>query len=83
MSNLVSNIIPSVPDVSVGGTELTQPTLSYVDGKLSLVTYSGGHTKTFNYNSDDTLNTLVSVINNINLTKTFNYNLDGTLASVT
>ena len=64
-------------------TKLTSPTFTYSNGLLSTVTYAGGHTKTLNYNSDNTLNTVVSVINNVSSTKTLTYNNDGTLASIT
>ncbi len=90
MSNLVSNIIPLVVtggggggDSGDGGTALTSPSFTYSNGLLSLVTYSGGHTKTLSYNSNGTLNTVVSIIDNVASTKTFTYNADGTLASIT
>ena len=68
---------------SGGGVTLRNPTFTYNSGSLTLVTYTGGHTKDLTYDGDGKLDTVVTTVNGQATTKTFAYNLDGSLASVT
>ena len=63
-------------------TQVTKPTLSYISGKLSSVTYNNGTTKSLIYNSDGTLHALtITYVGQTPIVKTFNYT-SGILTSI-
>jgi hypothetical protein len=64
---------------SGGGTELSKTFTYDGNGRLSVITDSGG-TKTLSYNLNGTLNQIVGT--GPYVTKTFSYNLDGTLSGI-
>lgn len=60
---------------------LTNPSLTYVGGRLVYISYGGGQTKTFNY-TGDLLTSIIFFDGSITTTKTLNYT-DGILTSIT
>lgn len=74
--------------VSSGGQDLKNPQFTYSEGSsgsslLTLITYEGGHTKTFTYNSDDLPTKIETTIDGTTTTKTLNYNDDKSLDFIT
>ena len=67
---------------SGGGGGEAGPAYTYSGGRLSLITYNSGNTKSFTYDVSGRLEQIDYVIGATTQRKEFVYNLDGTLAEI-
>lgn len=66
----------------VGAPVETGPAFTYSGGRLTLITYDSGNTKTFTYDGSGRLSRIDYVVGATTNRKDFVYNPDGSLASI-
>ena len=70
-------------DSGIDAVILSSSTITYTDGLVTSIAYADGQSKTFTYNVDDTVDTMVwdRIVETV--TKQFSYNVDGTVSTIT
>lgn len=73
---------PQGPAGASGEASPLNPTYTYTDGELTRIDYADGQYKTFVYNAEGYIDTLVFYKTDTTLTRTFNYDAEGNLTSI-